>query len=180
MLSHLTSANDKERLLSMNVISYLAKQREFPPELVQVMVGVAKADPAAEVSSSAIETLAAIAYTDSGSASAVQAQHALQTLPTVLRIHIADETQREAAKKVVEQAKAEGFVVPTIENVGRQYSPHQTQLRFFHAEDKDGANKLAQQLSTTTSPTVKDFSKDVMHAPSRSLELWMARPKKGE
>src|SRR5712692_595354 len=180
MLSHLTSANDRERLLSMRVISFLAKQQQFPPELVEVMIGVARGDPAPDVSSSALETLATIAGNDTTSAPSMQAQQALKTLPRVLHIHIADETQREAALRAREQAKAQGYVVPSIVMVGPEYLPHQTQLRFFHTEDKDDAYKLVGALSGTAAVSLKDFTQErsAGRAFPRSLELWMAGPKK--
>lgn len=87
--------------------------------------------------------------------------------------HIADESQRAAAEQLAETLRAQGMLVPGIEQ--RDNSPADRQLRYFRSTEADEAARIASILGVSfiltavpgyeTSPTLRQ----------RHYELWLGR-----
>ena len=91
-------------------------------------------------------------------------------------IQIADEGQRLLAKKAQAALRADGNLVPGIQNVGAK-SPNDTELRYFAAEDAPGANAIASNLSEngiTVAPKLVDGI-DTSGIRPQHYELWFAK-----
>lgn len=73
---------------------------------------------------------------DPNSTSTIQSQ-----IKPRVYLQLPAEWQREAANKIKEQLKGQGFLVPDIEIVGEK-SPSSSQIRYYRQEDSDLANQV--------------------------------------
>jgi hypothetical protein len=57
------------------------------------------------------------------------------TSPNRVYVHIADESQRPVAERLVQRIKQQGYLARDVENVGYRSSPKQSEVRYFNPED---------------------------------------------
>lgn len=84
-------------------------------------------------------------------------------------IHYTSEGQRPKAGEVARALRALGYVVPDLERVAR--APRSTDVRYFRAEDKDAAGRVAGVLRDAGLPNVTTNRLAAKAAPGQ-LEVW--------
>lgn len=112
----------------------------------------------------------------SGNATAkADASAALSTIPVQVFIQIASELQQKKAKEVLTALQQSGYVVPGIENVaGKADSPKKTNVRYFNAEDKSIAEKIAAVLREKGIADAYAYHVSQFKVKPGSLEIWFS------
>lgn len=96
-----------------------------------------------------------------------------------MSIQIANETQRNAAKKITSAMRDRGYTVPGVEDVGSK-APLQSELRFFHKEDGSAGGALTKIQDVLTSLGLKaqlvfvPLKSTQAVPPPNQYELWIA------
>jgi len=96
------------------------------------------------------------------------------TSPRRVYLHIADESQRGAALNLASRLREEGYLVPGVENVGRN-SPGQTEVRFFNSEDADFAEDVFEIAAAANVPSLASPKCPPLYARLGHVEVFFAR-----
>src|SRR5262245_31015735 len=171
LLRSLASESARERTMALTVAQYFGDRGELPQELLPPIQEMALHDPSAEVAKAAGGALNATAKRNPALASEIQRSVAHEA--TRVYFEISSEAQRDLAKRLSTALAAGGYSVPGIEVV--DVPPDQTQVRFFHAEDKPRAEDLAKRLGAFG---LKDVRLHLItgqdRAPVKQLEVWIS------
>jgi len=91
-------------------------------------------------------------------------------------LHIADEAQRNPARALQTDYIKGGYVAPGIENVARKGAqiPQTTEVRYFRAEDKAEAEKIAAKLAQD-GVAAKPIEVQSKGEQKRQFEVWFAK-----
>lgn len=93
-------------------------------------------------------------------------------------IHINDEAQREGMKKLQNSLQDNGFSVPNIENVKHKANiPKTTSVRYFNAQDKEGAQLVVDKLKEFGEINVALIYIASYSARLGHLEIWLGNDK---
>jgi hypothetical protein len=181
LLTHLSSANDRERLLAIKVAEQLGKENLLPQELVPVLLEIARSDPSSPVSVAASSAVAgttkvtAVASSGQVVTAASQGAAALATLPPRVYVHIRSEEQRPAARTLSAAIEQAGFSVPGIQRV--DVGPAHSELRYFRGsdpQDVEGISKALAAAGVTVQPADLSAGFRGANIRARHYELWLA------
>lgn len=82
------------------------------------------------------------------SSTTTAATAAADELPARVYIHISADSQRESALAVQAALRADGDLVPGIENVGAK-APNHIELRYFKRDDESDAARIAEAITSS-------------------------------
>ncbi len=177
MLSRLLSEREEERLATLAIVSYLAREQQFPQELLPVLTHLASRDKQENVAEAATETLQKVAEQAAAPEVKSAARETLRTLPMRVYIHIRSDAQMPAAEHLKEVLESNGVAVPSIVPV--KEGPSKPELRFYRAEERAAAEKIINLLrdegigvSLRDLSDRADFKQVAIRA--RTFEFWFA------
>ena len=175
ILGSLSSENDRERRIAIEVAGYLAKSKELPLEIVPVLISIAREDPSSVTARAASSALSKVEA--ASPALRPEIEKDLSSLPARIYFHISTSEQRTGAQSLRERLipkLGSGFSVPGIE---RKDGPTSNELRFFKKEEGAEANEIAKALRELgLSVDVKDLSSKYQNSTGirpRHYELWL-------
>lgn len=144
LLTRLLSDKEDERLASLAIVSFLAKQGQFPDELMPVLTHLAGKDKQENVAEAAAVALKKVADEAKDEKVANLARQNLQTLPSRVYIHVRSESQLPAAEHLKELLEANMLAVPSIVRVAS--GPSRPELRYYRKEERAEAEKIVDLL----------------------------------
>ena len=171
LMKNLSSDNPRERKMAVVISKYLAEQNQLPLELVQVLAVIAESDSNKEVSNAAVLSLDAVAT--GGKEQAKAARAILNELPVRIYIHIPDKSKTTVARQIQAVLTGQGFQVAGIEIIPGGVK--NTQLRYFHENEKAQAGKIAGILQEQGHRiTVSFIPGSENRVRARQFEIWIA------
>jgi len=170
LVEQLSSGNQTERKLTVQVAIYLANQGQLPKDLVPALVAVANTDNDPKIRSEVRSALANLAEQQPSLAPEINAE-----LSTLVYIQIANENQREKARAIQSDLIRNGFSAPGIENVGDDVGakpeiPNITEIRYFRDEDQAQVEKIQ---SILRSNGITDFRAVETSGAIKQIEIWL-------
>jgi hypothetical protein len=115
------------------------------------------------------------ASSDSNDHTRSAAAAAVKSIPVQVYVHIAEEGQRPHAAELIHALESEGYWVPGIENIaGKASLPKRTNVRYFNAQDKATAERIAGILRKQGIADAYPYAVTHLNARPGSLEIWFA------
>ncbi len=180
LLPYLSSQEEKQWRIAIEVTRYLKKQGELPGELESALIGIVNISDTSK-SSHALQAKVneAAAVIDLGKSNNAMSG----TLPPRVYIQIPDERQREIAKSLQNILREEKFIAPGIENVVRKSNaivPEKTQVRYYREEEKSEALRLISilkkfKLNLTIQDKPEKISGDGRGTRPGHYEIWLSK-----
>jgi hypothetical protein len=178
-LKSLASENERERHLAISFSRHLAESGNFPPELMHVFEDIILSDEESRVNArGAVEVLATAALRNPNIAKNIS--ETIRQRPPRVFIQIKEESQRPFAKEISDKLMKEGFQVPGIDRVKKQYRLLESELRFFRPEDRQEAHHITEIIQRHSKLRVKPVdlsSTRLAKSPGidlRHYELWIS------
>ena len=196
------NTDENEALKGIEQVEKLIREGRIPSELKLALLGPARASPNAKVREAALKVLVEAAQNDKSIAPTVvlatetskgsdqslspaqeaQLKSLQAVLPARFYIQIGDESQRGAARQLTDFLKQKTYLVPGIENVGRN-APSQNELRYYRKDEPGmpSATDLVQWLNSLNLGPWKD-AYIPGHENSKNIrpghfELWLGNPR---
>jgi len=145
MLKHLSSENPREREIATKVAQFFGENNQLPKELLPVLLDIANNDSNKNVTIKVRQSLTEMAEKNPSIKQTIKGG-----FDPIVYIQIADEIQREKAKKVQSELRQNGFSAPGIENIkGKATIPSNMEIRYFSDEEKNQAEKIGDVLKNT-------------------------------
>ncbi|EJN20201.1 hypothetical protein PMI35_05505 [Pseudomonas sp. GM78] len=177
LIQHLSSSNEKERIIASEVALSMSKNNQLPSELVPTIARFAAHDKNSEVAQVSTQTLINAAKQDSPSQGI--AQDAFKGVKPRVYFHIPNDTLKKTAANISKQLQKKSFdngfevVVPGIDV---RKGPRTNELRFFKDSERNEAMKIQDELKALgVSTKLVDFSSTYENSSNiRPLhfELW--------
>ena len=177
ILNELQSGKPRAVNIALNRLKEKAEQNQIPEEYKPIFLtalakpGLDAPDP--QFSETASVRDVAVAVRRSVPKAAPDDANA----PIVIYLHIQDAAQRGSAQRLETALESQaGYIVPGIENVGRQPGVVNNQLRYFRPSDKTEAEKISALLGSygiTAKPApISGYENSPLVRP-RQYELWL-------
>ena len=178
LIEHLSSDNQKEQQIAVEVANYLAEKKQLPGVLVPTLTRIATQSDNSETAQAATQAVIRVAQQDSNTAQAVK--EAFSNVPPRVYFHISKEGQRSEARdietKLEKAMKDIGLVVPGVE---LRPGPKDTELRYFKKAEKEEAQSIVSVLSQLgINAKLIDLSKRYENSTGirpRHYELWLGK-----
>lgn len=178
LIQHLSSDNQKEQQIAVEVANYLAEKKQLPDVLVPTLTRIATQSEHSETAQAATQAVIRVSQQDKNTAQAVQ--EAFSNVSPRIYFHISKNEQllkaREIRTKLESAMKDIGLVVPGIE---LKPGPKDTELRYFKSAEKEEAQSIAKALSQLgITAKLTDLSKRYENSTGirpRHYELWLGR-----
>jgi hypothetical protein len=143
MLVHLASEKADEKKLAVRVLEYFVSAQEFPPELLPAVVEIASSDGKEDVAADATSVLEKVAAGPANDPVTAQAKLGLSSLPPRVNVHPAASDGGKADWALSDLSHG-GVVVAPQKPLAN--APPKTELHFYRAQDRAGAEQVAAQL----------------------------------
>ena len=170
LVEHMSSDNDRERLLAAKTAKSLYDKKLLPDELWEVFVEVAKSDPNPEVVAAITETL--MARSDVDTAFADDVEDAFDELPIRVFIHYPTPAHKSLAESIATLLEKQGYEVRPLDL--KPMSGSSVKVLAFRPEELDLAEATVDLLSAdnhTATPEIrKGFENQTRF---RQLEIWI-------
>lgn len=179
LLPYLTSEDEKEWRIAIEVTRYLKQNSQLPPELESALEGIVLT-PSQSVTQAAEfneKRKAAATVLDAVTTSSQQLSVPEGTLPPRVYIQIASESQRAVAERLESHLNKNNFLAPGIENVSKKANcPDSTEVRYFQQDEKDEATRLVRLIqSITTCKKTPQLITPRGNSRPRHYEVWFSR-----
>lgn len=179
LLKSLGSENERERHLAISFSRHLAESGKFPPELLHVIEDIIlSGKESRDNSRGAVEVLASAAEHDPDIARNIS--NTIRKLPPRVFIQIKNESQRPFAREIADILMREGFKVPGIERVKKEFRLLESELRFFRSDEQKEAHHITEIIQRHSKLRVKpvDLSSTRFAKSTgidlRHYELWIS------
>jgi len=177
LLPYLTSEDEKEWRIAIEVTKYLKQNSQLPPELESALEGIVLTPSQSMTQTAEFNDKRKAAAIVLDATSNQQLNIPEGTLPPRVYIQIASESQRPVARQLENHLSNNNFLAPGIENVSKKAScPDSTEVRYFQQDEKDEATRLVKLIQGVT--TVRKTPQLITpHGNSRPrhYEIWFSR-----
>lgn len=149
LIQHLSSSNEKERIIASEVALSMSKNNQLPSELIPTIARLATEDKSSEVAQVSTQTI--ISAAKQSSPLKEIAQDAFKGIKPRVYFHIPNDTLKETAvdiSKRLQKTSSDQDLEILVPSIDVRKGPRANEIRFFKGNEKDEAIKIQNKLKS--------------------------------